>query len=187
MNLELLHRPLEIKDLEFRVQSINKGWYARLLVYKDARCDMNILDKAVWPLNWKKAYTRDNRNCIVSIYDPNKKEWISKEDVWTESASEAQKWLASDSFKRACFNWWIGRELYAYPPIDVKLNQNEEKNIYWEWYMDWDKPKQWYWLKLKEWKWVSKFSDEWELLVLAGKDHNGKLRYQYWDLKLLTK
>lgn len=90
-----------------------------LLLYKDARCDMQLLDETVGPLNWKREHTRDNANCIVSIYDESKKEWVSKEDVGTLSNTESTKGLASDSFKRACFNWGIGRELYTAPFIFV--------------------------------------------------------------------
>ena len=185
MNVKALQKPLPIANIDFRIQSINKGWYATILAYKDARVDMERLDDVVWALNWKREHTRDNHNCIVSIYNPETKEWISKEDTGKESMSESEKWLASDSFKRACFNWGIGRELYDYPVIQIKLEQNEKKDMYWEWYMQWDKAKQWFWLKLKQWKWVSKFDDHWKLLVLACKDTNWKLRFSYWDINLL--
>ena len=49
----------------------------------------------------------------------NEKQWVSKEDTGTESFTEKEKGLASDSFKRACFNWGIGRELYTAPFIWV--------------------------------------------------------------------
>lgn len=181
MELKKLSDPLPISSIDFRIQSINKGWYATILAYKDARVDMQRLDDIVWPLNWKREHTRDNKNCIVSIYDNEKKEWISKEDTWTESFTEAEKWLASDSFKRACFNWWIGRELYDYPVIQIKLNQNEEKNQYWEWYIDWVKAKQGYWLDLKKWVWASEFDENWKLKWLACKDDKWNLRFKYWE------
>ncbi|NOW12590.1 hypothetical protein B0H35_000004 [Clostridium acetobutylicum] len=49
--------------------------------------------------------------------------WISKQDVGTESNTEKEKGQASDSFKRACFNFGIGRELYTSPFIWIGLNQ----------------------------------------------------------------
>ena len=176
MNLKDLSKPLTINDIEFRVQSINKWGYATILAYKDARVDMNRLDEVVWQLNWKRQHTRDNKNCVVSIYDEGKKEWISKEDTGTESNTEQEKWLASDSFKRACFNWWIGRELYDYPVIQVKLNDDEFDKATW---------KATYNFKLKEWVWVSKFDENWKILVLACKDKSNKLRFSYWDINLL--
>ena len=40
MNLADLSTPLEIHQIDFRVQSINRGGYATILAYKDARVDM---------------------------------------------------------------------------------------------------------------------------------------------------
>ena len=54
MDLEKLSRPLDISQIDFRVQSINKGGYATILAYKDARVDMQRLDEACGPLNWKR-------------------------------------------------------------------------------------------------------------------------------------
>ena len=109
-------RKLRADEIECRIGQIKeKG--LNLLLYKDARCDMNVLDETVGPLNWKREHTRDNQNCIVSIWDEDKKEWVSKEDTGTASNTEAEKGLASDSFKRACVNWGIGRELYTAPFI----------------------------------------------------------------------
>lgn len=114
-----MFRLLEANEIEVRVAQVTeKG--ASLLLYKDARCDMNILDETVGAFNWKREHTRDNANCIVSIWDKDKNQWISKEDTGTESFTEKEKGLASDSFKRACFNWGIGRELYTAPFIWVK-------------------------------------------------------------------
>lgn len=115
-------RPLKAEEIDCRISQIDKTW-CTVLLYKDARCDMNILDETVGPMNWKRGHLRDNANCIVSIYDEDKKEWVSKEDTGTESFSEAEKGLASDSFKRACVNWGIGRELYTAPSIFILPNK----------------------------------------------------------------
>lgn len=129
-------RTLEASEIDLRVATINdKG--LSLLLYKDARCDMNILDEAVGSMNWQRSHLRDNANCIVSIWDEEKKQWVSKEDTGAESFTEKEKGLASDSFKRACFNWGIGRELYTAPFIwisasdcDIKTGQNGKKITY---------------------------------------------------------
>ena len=47
MGYKDLQKPLEIKDIDFRVQSINNGGYATILAYKDARVDMRRLDEAL--------------------------------------------------------------------------------------------------------------------------------------------
>jgi len=112
-------RKLKENEIECRIGQIKVNGLS-LLLYKDARVDMSILDETVGAMNWKREHTRDNANCIVSIYDKDKGEWVSKEDTGTESFTEAQKGLASDSFKRACVNWGIGRELYSAPFIWVK-------------------------------------------------------------------
>ena len=109
-------RKLRADEIDCRVNTINEKGLS-LLLYKDARCDMNILDETVGCMNWKRSHTRDNANCIVSIYNKEIGEWVSKEDTGTESYTEKEKGLASDSFKRACFNWGIGRELYTSPFI----------------------------------------------------------------------
>lgn len=119
-----MFRELKADEIDVRVAQINqKG--ATLLLYKDARCDMNILDETVGAFNWKRSHTRDNANCVVSLWDESKNEWVSKEDTGTESFTEKEKGLASDSFKRACFNWGIGRELYTAPFIYVPESRME--------------------------------------------------------------
>lgn len=119
--MELKFRPLKESEIDVRVQSVTEKGLI-LLLYKDARCDMNILDETVGPMGWKREHTRDNANCIVSIWDTDKEQWVSKEDTGTESNTEKEKGQASDSFKRACFNWGIGRELYTSPFIWVKAS-----------------------------------------------------------------
>lgn len=116
--MEIKFRNLYADEIECRINQINEKGLT-LLLYKDARCDMNILDETVGPMNWQRKHTRDNANCVVSIYDETKKEWIEKEDTGTESNTEKEKGLASDSFKRASVNWGIGRELYTAPFIYV--------------------------------------------------------------------
>lgn len=116
--MDLKFRTLEAEEIDCRVSQIASNWLT-LLLYKDARVDQNILDETVGAMNWQKKYLRDNANCVVEIWDEDKKQWVAKEDTGTESFSEAEKGLASDSFKRACFNWGIGRELYTSPSIFI--------------------------------------------------------------------
>ena len=169
MELKNLSKPLAIQDIDFRVQSINKGGYATILAYKDARVDIKRLNEVCGVLGWQREHTRDNRNCIISIWDKENKQWVSKEDTGTESMADSQKGLASDSFKRACFNLGIGIELYDYPIIQIKLNPNEFK-------IENQKVKQTWDLKLKEWKWASEFHGN-KLVGLACKDQNDKVRF----------
>lgn len=114
-------RKLRADEIDCRISTINSNGLS-LLLYKDARCDMNILDEEVGAMHWQRSHSRDNANCTVSIYDSEIKQWVSKEDTGTESYTEKEKGLASDSFKRACFNWGIGRELYTAPFIWISAN-----------------------------------------------------------------
>jgi hypothetical protein len=175
--LELLNTPLDISDIDFRVQSINNGGYATILAYKDARVDMNRLDDCVGIGYWQRDYkVIDGRlYCGVAVYNEDISEWIWKWDVGTESMTEKEKGQASDAFKRACFNLGIGRELYDYPVINVKLNDNE-------WTKDGGRPKQTFNLKIREWRWYSEFTDG-RISFLAAKDENGKLRFKWGEMK----
>lgn len=173
MDIKKLSEPLSIKDIEFRVQSVNNGGYATILAYKDARVDQQRLDEVCGPLNWKREHARDNKNCIVSIWDEDKKQWVGKEDTGTESNSEAQKGLASDSFKRACFNWGIGRELYDYPVISVKLNSDEIQERNGRKTTSWN-------FRLKEWKWYAEFNGG-KISFLAAQDNKGNIRFSWGE------
>ena len=124
-----MFRTLRADEIELRVGTCNEKGFS-LLLYKDARCDMNILDETVGMLNWKREHSRDNANCTVSIWDGEKNEWVSKEDTGTESFTEKEKGLASDSFKRACVNWGIGRELYTAPFIWINGHTKEWNGKY---------------------------------------------------------
>ncbi len=123
-------RLLKIGEIECRVQSIRKTSKCIgciLLLYKDARVDMKILDETYGPMNWQRSHELINGNlfCNIEVWDESKKCWVSKQDVGVESNTEKEKGQASDSFKRAGFNWGIGRELYTAPFIWIVLNDGE--------------------------------------------------------------
>lgn len=120
-------RLLKADEVECRVQQVTDKNGAVLLLYKDARVDMRVLDETFGPMNWQRHHNRDNANCIISVWDCEKGQWVEKEDTGTESNTEAAKGLASDSFKRAGFNWGIGRELYDSPFIFINLDDSEVK------------------------------------------------------------
>ncbi len=111
-------RTLEAHEIEVRIQQVTeKGAIA--LIYKDARVDQAILDKTVGAFGWQRRHyeLKGNIYCSVGIRDDKTGEWVWKDDAGAESNTEAVKGEASDSFKRACFNWGIGRELYSSPFI----------------------------------------------------------------------
>lgn len=120
-------RLLKAEEIECRVSTIRENGLS-LLLYKDARVDQRILDETFGPFGWKRSHQsiEGNLYCTVEIYDEAKGIWVAKQDVGTTSYSEKEKGQASDSFKRACFNWGIGRELYTAPFIWI---QGELANI----------------------------------------------------------
>jgi len=171
MNIEELTKPLSIDEIDFRIQSINRGGYATILAYKDARVDINRLNKAVGQGNWQRKHEMigDRLYCSIGIF--NGRDWAWVQDVGTESYTEKEKGQASDSFKRAAFNLGIGIELYEYPFISVKLKDHE-------WETKDNKPKQTFNLKLKAWKWESEFVEN-QLVMLRARDEKGNLRFEY--------
>ncbi len=171
-----LSKPLSIEDIDFRVQSINKGGYATILAYKDARVDMKRLDEVLGVTGWQREHKelKGVIYCGVSVKD-EKGNWVTKWDAGTESMAEGQKGEASDSFKRACFNLGIGRELYDYPMISVKLNPDEFQLVQ-------GRAKQTYNLKIRQWKWFVQHEGK-EVSYLGVKDEKGNVRFQYGTIK----
>ena len=121
-------RTLEANEIDCRVGTVTDRGVS-LLMYKDARVDMRLLDEVVGSTNWKREHELINGNlfCTVSIWDAEKAQWVSKQDVGVESNTEKEKGQASDAFKRACFNWGIGRELYTCPFVWINLDEKEWK------------------------------------------------------------
>lgn len=116
-------RLLRADEIDCRVATVKKNGVS-LLLYKDARCDMNILDETVGAERWQRKHELINGNlfCSVGIFCKDLNEWVWKQDVGTESYTEKEKGQASDAFKRACFNWGLGRELYTAPFIWVNAD-----------------------------------------------------------------
>lgn len=174
-----IFRTLYPHEIDVRVQQVaNIGGKVKavLLLYKNARVDMDLLDEHFGCLGWQREHNfKDGKNyCKVSVYDKDHSIWVSKEDVGTESNTEETKGEASDAFKRACVNLGIGRELYSAPQILVELGNKEytedgvTKN---------GKPK--YrantWLKFR----VSAvtYNAERSIIGLSIADNNGNIRY----------
>ena len=111
-------RLLNADEIECRIGTISEKGLS-LLLYKNARADMKVLDEIFGPMGWKRTHQNINGSlyCTVEVWDNEKSQWISKQDVGTESYTEKEKGQASDSFKRVCVNWGIGRELYTAPFI----------------------------------------------------------------------
>lgn len=132
---ELVFRSLRVDEVEARINKYKDDAddaALTLLLYKDARCDMRVLDETVGPQNWQREHyeCKGNLFCRVGIKLPDWPEWVWKADCGSESNTETQKGEASDSFKRACFCWGLGRELYTAPFIYVpKIGSDGKANF----------------------------------------------------------
>lgn len=121
-------RLLKASEIECRIGTISaKG--VSLLLYKDARADQRILDETFGIFGWKRTHQCIDGNlyCTVEILDRETGTWVAKQDVGTSGRleNETEKSQASDSFKRACFNWGIGRELYTAPFIWIPAERTD--------------------------------------------------------------
>lgn len=136
-------RDLRAEEIECRVQSAKENGVV-LLLYKDARVDMNILDETVGASNWQNRFYENKGILFCSLgintnFDkPDMLDrWVWKDDAGVESNTEAEKGNASDARKRAGFAWGIGRELYTSPFIwipaekcGIKDGKNGTKQCY---------------------------------------------------------
>lgn len=118
-NKDLTFRELRADEIQVRV-AMAKPNGVSLLLYKDARCDMNILNETVGKWNWQRKHYECKGNLFCSVGIRHGDEWIWKDDCGAESYTEKEKGESSDSFKRACFNWGLGIALYSAPFIWVK-------------------------------------------------------------------
>lgn len=127
----MIFRPLRADEIECRIGSVGAKGFTMLL-YKDARCDMNILDETFTPFGWQREHKEIKGvvYCGVGIHYAQLDEWVWKWDAGAESYTEKEKGEASDSFKRACVNWGIGRELYTAPLIFIRAKTSPQGNGY---------------------------------------------------------
>lgn len=158
-------RLLKPGEISAKVKTVYGG-SALLLLYKDARVDMTILDETFGANNWQRHHKeiKGHMFCTISVYDQEKKCWVEKEDVGIESYTEAEKGESSDSFKRAGTNWGIGRELYTSPKIIVRLNRDEfdGKKVYTSFYVS-----------------NIGYNENREISNLTIIDGNGRVRFQW--------
>lgn len=131
-------RKLLPEEIECRVGSVHARGFT-ILLYKDARVDMTILDETCGPENWQRDHKeiKGTVYCGVGIFNASLAQieqglspWVWKWDAGSESYTEKEKGEASDSFKRACVNWGIGRELYTAPFISINAPTEQAGNGY---------------------------------------------------------
>ena len=121
---EIKIRNLHADEIECRVGGVFDTGIT-LLLYKNARVDQAVLDEVFGVYGWQRSHMMigNAMYCTVSIWDQEKQTWIAKQDVGTTGEFEKEKSAASDSFKRACVNIGIGRELYTAPFIFIPIHK----------------------------------------------------------------
>ena len=135
--MELKFRPLKAEEIEVRIGSTTKKTYS-LLLYKNARVDMALLDEVVGQGKWQREHKILGTDiyCRVGIWNDELKQFVWVEDAGSSGNIEIEKSKASDSFKRACVNIGIGRELYTAPEIKLwKENENDDSFKYKKFYV----------------------------------------------------
>lgn len=121
---ELKFRTLRADEIECRVgQATEKG--LTLLLYKTSQTDVALLIETVGPNNWtnEPKIVDGNLWMGIGIWDEDKKDYVWKWSVGTESNMEAQKGEDSDAIKRAGFRWGIGLELYSSPFVYIPADK----------------------------------------------------------------
>ena len=126
---EILPRLKSSMPYQWRVQSFSKHKpEATCVAYIDARDAMERLDE-VCKYGWHRRHLeiKGHIYCEVGIVMPDGSiQW--RMDCGTESETEAEKGEASDSFKRACVNWGIGRFLYDLDIVRLPANEKKTTN-----------------------------------------------------------
>ncbi len=170
-------RLLKANEIECRVSTVSEKGVS-LLLYKDARVDQKILDETFGSFGWKRTHQSIDGNlyCTVEIFDQESGNWVAKQDVGTMGYAEKEKSQASDSFKRACFNWGVGRELYSAPFIWVPANKIKLQNKGDKYYCN-------SYFSVKE----IKYNEEREIIGLRIVDENGTVVYEMKEKKELEK
>ena len=131
-----LTAPFEAKDVEWRIQQTTQDKSRGLAVaFITSRAIQRRLDEMVGPFHWKTEFSpwhqigNGSQLCALSIYNEERKEWVTKTDGAENSDIEPVKGGLSDSFKRAAVQWGIGRYLYSMGALWVDVEQRG-KNCY---------------------------------------------------------
>lgn len=138
---EAFGKPFSADDVSWRLQYVNESELQGMAVpYLDARAIADRLDDVVGQSHWRDSYTpwhdcvmnkrqKSSQLCTISIYDDELGQWIDKTDGAEDSDIEPVKGGLSDAFKRAAVKWNIGRYLYGFDTIWVKVEPKRDSYI----------------------------------------------------------
>ena len=129
---KLLAEPFPFEEIEWRVLHVSKKKpCAQVAAYVDSRAIQNRLDKVLGRENWQNRFVTVSGNgeqptahiCELSIYYPDRQEWITKSDGAGCTDIEPVKGGLSNAFKRAASMWNIGRYLYGLKDIWAEIDE----------------------------------------------------------------
>ena len=136
MNQELIKKlcePFLFEEVEAKIQVHSKEEQMGMAVfYIDSRAIQKRLDEVVGAMNWSNQYITwqdKSQICGISIFNDERKEWVTKHDGAENSDIEAIKGGLTDAFKRAAVLWGIGRYLYQIDGVWVETKKRGNSTI----------------------------------------------------------
>ena len=118
--IEQFTLPLNRFEIDWKIQSKKNNTI--VVPYIDNRAAQMRLDECFGPQNWTNSFERWGNakgvKCGISLRIEGV--WVTKYDGADESDIEPTKGGFSDSMKRACTQWGLGRDLYDYPRVMFK-------------------------------------------------------------------
>ena len=133
--IKKLCEPFPFEEVEAKIQVHSKKKPLGMAVfYIDSRAIQKRLDEAVGPFNWSNQFINWQENsqiCGISIFNEERKEWVTKHDGAENSDIEAIKGGLTYAFKRAAVLWGIGRYLYQIGGVWVETEKrgNSDSNF----------------------------------------------------------
>ena len=121
---------LEWKPQSTGIDKTGKPW-AKVLCYVSARAIQERLDDVYGVTGWKDTYRFEPHGtiCSLSVWDQDKKEWITKENGSQETDIESFKGGISSALKRvAASGYGIGRYLYALDTVFAECSKDRQKD-----------------------------------------------------------
>lgn len=122
IDFKALAAPFSPAAISWRVGAKSKNNESGLaLAYIDARDVMERLDEICTPGGWQCRYSHANAKTVCDIGIKCDDEWVWKANGAGDTDVEGEKGALSDALKRAAVVWGIGRYLYSFPSIWVKI------------------------------------------------------------------
>ena len=121
------------EEVEAKIQVASKEKPTGMAVfYIDSRVIQKRLDDVIGAYNWSNHFStwQDKAQlCGISIYNEDRREWVTKHDGAENSDIESIKGGLTDAFKRAAVLWGIGRYLYQIDGVWVDIEKRGNSSV----------------------------------------------------------